>query len=264
MELTTEMKECFPDLANYKKDDFAKVAILKPTIMIAMTARSGSTHFCSALSSIPEFGEITEIFNPRGPIKDVKTRRNTSSFSEYMKSLGSDPTTYFVFKVGWFDFAYFSKYYKIIFPNLRVFYIDRFDIEAQALSLFRAKLTGNWHNAPRWQSKQSQIPENQLIRMFDLRAICQNIRELEIKKINWENFFFNEGLIVPRIHYEHFEKDITLALNYFFHCFNIPSEKVSSAKSEYHRISDKISEAWLLAMKQFRYAIKLPPNATSR
>ena len=261
MELTTTIKQCFPELANYKSSDFADVAINKPTIMIAMTARTGSTHLCSALSSIPEFGEVTEIFNPRGPIQDLKIRRNVSTFSDYMKSFNSESSNYFAFKVAWLDFAFFSKYYKLIFPDLRLFYIDRFDIEAQAISSFRAKVTGIWHDTPSIQHRKTQMSEEELMRMFDLRAICLNIRELEIEKMNWEKFFFNECLIVPRIHYEQFEEDVSIALKYLFHCFNIPSENVSFAKSKYRKISDKTSEAWLLALKQFRYAIRLPSNA---
>ena len=78
--------------------------------------------------------------------------------------------------------------------------------------------------------------------------------------MNWENFFFNEGLTVPRIHYEQFEKDVAIAMEYFFRCFNIPSHGIAKAESSYRKMSDKTTESWLMALKQFRYAIKLPSN----
>ena len=260
MELSPAMKECFPELADYNHADFSNVAITKPTIMVAMTARTGSTHLCSALSNTCGFGEVTEIFNPRGPVQELKNRRSASSFSDYMKSFNSEPTVYFGFKVAWLDFASFSQYYKTIFPNLRVFYLNRFDIEAQAISTFRAKITGIWHDAPHMPKPLKNIPDEELIRKFDLRAICRTIKELEAEKVNWENFFFNEGMNVPRIHYEQFENDVNIALKFFFRCFDISCDGAAEVKSDFRKISDKTSEAWLIALKQFRYAIKLPAN----
>ena len=152
------IKELFPELETYKAEDFEQLRFEKPVLMIAMTARTGSTHLCSALSSVVDAPSPTEIFNPRGAIQRQLKQRNVSSFRDYLKSMSQDSGEYFIFKTSWKDFVCFKNYYQSMFPNLNILYLNRLDIEQQAVSLYKAKMSGVWHDAN--TKKKNKAKEN--------------------------------------------------------------------------------------------------------
>lgn len=238
----------FPELKSYKAEDFERLRFEKPVLMVAMTARTGSTHLCSALSSVIDAPIPDEIFNTRGNIQCQLKQRNVSNFHDYLKSILQDSGEYFIFKTSWNDFSYFRNVYQSMFPNLNVLYLNRLDIEKQAVSLYKAKISGMWHDTKaKIKITSKEKPSND----FNVKAICNCINELESEKSEWESFFSAEGLSPVRVNYEDFEYDIESAVDYIFRNFDIDKKK-KLVVSDYHKLSDELSEKWVKALKEYR------------
>ncbi|GLR66730.1 hypothetical protein GCM10010909_14100 [Acidocella aquatica] len=202
--------EVFPDLRQLADNRFAGVSCAKPTIMLAMTARTGSTHLCAALEEAGDVGRPGEIFNPRGVAAMERQRRGVELFADYMHSFATGPSPVFIFKTSWQDFAPFAQDWRTLFPNLRVAYLDRKNLAAQAVSLYRAQVSGNWHQPAGQAHAQAQDPRQN----FDLQRICTLMQELTDEKRAWEQFFHAESLTPARLFYENFHNDITQALRF--------------------------------------------------
>ena len=240
----------FTELQSYKDEDFEKLSINKPVLMIAMTARTGSTHLCSALSSIVDIHLPNEFFNPRGPILVNLRRRNVSNFHDYFKSIAQDPGGCLIFKTSWKDFSYFRSAYQLMFPDLYVLYLNRLDMEKQAVSLYKAKMSGLWHDA----GANKSTPKEKFDEDFDIKAINNCMLDLEKEKALWESFFVAEGLDPLRLYYEDFEHDVENTVNYILQFLGIDNNK--KVISKYNKVSDEINEKWLRKLKEYR-SVKL-------
>ncbi len=110
------ISDFFPDFEQLRVGHFAGVQCTKPSIMIAMTPRTGSTHLCAALRVVTGMGGIHEIFNPRGVIENEKAKLGVTRFSDYVRAFDIQPGRHFVFKSCWRDFWPVSDNFRTIFP----------------------------------------------------------------------------------------------------------------------------------------------------
>jgi hypothetical protein len=109
--------DVFPRLRQLAESRFAGVSCAKLAIMIAMTARTGSTHLCAALQAAGEAGRPAEIFNPRGVAGVERQRRGVTLFAGYMRSFAAEPSPVFIFKTNWQDFTPFARDWHTLFPQ---------------------------------------------------------------------------------------------------------------------------------------------------
>lgn len=175
--------------------------------MLAMTPRTGSTFLCTALREAGQSVEPNEIFNPRGPAQVERDRRHVCSFAEYIASFAADRDATFIFKTGWYDAAPLVPALTRIFPALRVIYLDRQNIAAQAVSQFRAEVSGVWHARP------GQVqPEFDATDKFDLARISRIVQTMEQEKRSWEGWFAANRLTPLRLEYRLLETDVREAL----------------------------------------------------
>jgi LPS sulfotransferase NodH len=237
----------FPELRSYSEADYRELAIEKPVLMLAMTARTGSTNFCDALGRVLRAGEPVEIFNPRGVAQWQKSKRGVSDFRAYLASLEVDAHGYFIFKTSWQDFSPWVPFYRIVFPSLRIAYLDRIDIEAQAVSLFKAIVSNHWHKL-----HGQGAPDDHIDMRFDLKRICKMIRVLEEEKRNWELFFFKEGHYPARIHYENFASDVNVAIKYLVEFLGLTYDSGMCVVSKYEKLADDLSRTWISEVKTYR------------
>jgi trehalose 2-sulfotransferase len=197
----------FPDFSTLLSQNFAGISCAKPAIMLAMTPRTGSTFLCSALREAGQSREPNEIFNPRGPAQLERDRRRAQSFAAYIASFAGDPDAAFIFKTGWHDAAPLAPALTRIFPGLRVIYLDRKNIAAQAVSQFRAEISGIWHARP-GQTRQDFEAEGK----FDLARISRIVQTMEQEKTSWEDWFAANRITPLRLEYRLLETDVREAL----------------------------------------------------
>lgn len=241
----------FPELEAFEASDFTRIGTTRPTLMIAMTARTGSSHLCSGLSSVLPIGKPTELFNGRDTLVWEKEQRGVKTFEELLKQYYSESQHTIVFKTSWVDFDYFKDKLFNLFPNSKVIYLNRLDIEAQAVSLFKALVTKKWHEIGSI-ARPSEEPLDTVLNKFDLVRICSVIRTLEREKSAWENFFFKQGLNPARINYEDFTNDLSAAVKFVAMNIGFKDVDVSTIKSDFSLLSDKVNEKWLRDVRDYR------------
>lgn len=251
MQTTPPIITLFPELEAFSPSDFARIGTTRPTLMIAMTARTGSTHLCSGLSSVLPVGKPTELFNARDTLVWEKQQRGVNTFEELLSQYYSESDHTIVFKTAWVDFDYFKDKAYILFPNLKVIYLNRLDIEAQAVSLFKALVTKKWHDASSI-ARPSEEPLDVVREKFDLVRICSIIKALEREKTSWEKFFFAHCLTPARINYEDFTTDLAAVVTFVAHNIGFPEVDASKLKSDFSALSDSINEEWLRSVRDYR------------
>lgn len=241
----------FPELKEYTSYDFRRIGTEKPTLMIAMTARTGSSHLCSGLSSVLPIGDPTEILNGRDTLIWEKKRRNIQTFAEFLAHYIKESGAYIVFKTNWIDFSFFRDSIFHIFRNLKFIYLDRLDIEAQAVSLFKATVTGTWHHSSTIRMGKT-IPEDELKKKFDLLQICHIIDELQREKIEWENFFFVHEIQPVRIFYEHFASDLAIAIHQIVQHLDHGALDNRKLASTFSKMADLTNDDWITKVRNYR------------
>lgn len=248
---SASIEKLFPELATFGPEDFARIGIARPTLMIAMTARTGSTHLCSGLSSVLPIGLPIELLNGRDALVWEKQRRGVQTFAELLAQYFSESPETIIFKTSWGDFAYFEDRIFDIFPNLKILYFDRLDIEAQAVSLFKADVTGNWHESPLIE-KPSNMPPEEIAKKFDPVGISRMIDALNSEMTAWENFFFRHEIQPMRINYESFMFDLRPVVRQVARYIGYADVDVSNVKSDFKALSDPVNEEWLKDIRDYR------------
>jgi len=245
------IENLFPEVAQFKLADFARIGTDRPTLMIAMTARTGSSHLCSGLSSVLPIGKPTELLNARDTLVWEKKKRGVSTFAELLESYFDESPETIVFKTSWNDFSYFKDKIFGMFPKLKIIYLNRLDVEAQAVSLFKAIVSGHWHDSPDIK-RGEKLTENQLMQKFDLPRICRIIGELDKEKSAWEEFFFTHQTLPVRINYESFMSDLPAAVKLVAKAVGYEHIDVACAHSNFSALSDKVNDEWLKILRNYR------------
>ncbi len=234
----------FPDFAGLAAAGFPGVACPKPAIMMAMTARTGSTHLCALLARAADVGAPAELFNPRGVLGAEAGRRGVSSFAGYIESIAREPSETLLFKTSWQDFAPLAPHAGALFPNLRVVYLDRKDIIAQAVSLYRAVNSGLWH---RRQGDTAPAPPPPA---FDAARIEWWMEQLSAEKRAWEAFFEQAGLAPARLTYESFARDPASGVRAFAAAAGLVLRPGWEDAPGFERLADETSRDWIGRMRR--------------
>jgi LPS sulfotransferase NodH len=183
-----------------------------PCLIIAMTARTGSSQLCSILGQLGVFGIPLECLNPRGPLQWILTEYQIEEPSSYLTSL-SKRCQHFCFKVAGGDWTPFADRASRLFPNARYVYLERHDHRAQAESLARALLSGVWHH-----ERGRPIPVLPPIRARDF---AQKVRlaseQLAGERALWQHFFEASGITPLKISYESLTRDPASAVRSICH-----------------------------------------------
>jgi len=241
----------FPELRHLSTDDLRQIGITKPTVMIAMTARTGSSHLCSGLASVIRAGKPRELFNTRSNKTPDQKRRGAKTMGEFLAQYAAASEDCVVFKTSWLDFEYFQDKIQLLFPNLKVVYLDRFDIEAQAVSLYRAILSGYWHDSPD-KAAPPKRGIDEIRNLFDVRKICHIIDTLSHEKWMWEDYLFRHDLRPIRIYYEHFSDDLREVVARIVRHLDVPHGSLDGLASTFKAVSDEVNQDWILKLRRYR------------
>jgi LPS sulfotransferase NodH len=107
------------------------------------------------------------------------------------------------FKTSWNDFSFLAdgRRFASLFPRCRFIYIERSDIEAQAVSVYVAKGRGVWH-AKIGDNIAGQIPK------YDRAGLDLELWQIFLEKTAWADFFTRQGIVPIGVIYEHFAEQI--------------------------------------------------------
>lgn len=223
----------------------------KRTLIIAMTERSGSTNLCSVLAKLGPFGEPEEYFNPQGLMETLPEKLGAKDASDYLAKL-AERSEIFCFKVSALNWRPFEKRARTVFPNARYVYLDRMDLEAQAISLYRARKTWIWHK-PENSKGTMAAPE------FDAAELEECRQHLMIGKTKWANFFFQNDIKPLHIKYEHLLADMPKAVQMISGEAGRLVFKDTVPGGDFRILRDETSEAWKERLQQLRVG-EVPEN----
>jgi LPS sulfotransferase NodH len=235
------LESVFPDYKAWAEKGFEGLICPKPTVMIAFSPRTGSTHFCEALHQAGQSRKPTEIFNPRGPAAEERDLRGVASFAAYFESFAADPDEVFIFKTCWLDAAPFAPALTRMFPSLRVVYFSRRNDAAQAVSAFKAELTGTWH-LHQGDKEARQVRESQFSMERLLALHASQMRERQ----GWAQWFAAQGITPLALRYEEFERDINAGLRKFVQGLGLGLGLRTEVPADVgmKKLADQISREW--------------------
>jgi LPS sulfotransferase NodH len=178
------------------------------TILIAITARSGSTAICNALSDAGAAKDIGELFNPRGPFQMYFKLVGGCNIVQYLNGIYEhfQQTGKLIFKTAFDDLKPVLETHQIekLFPGLRVINIDRINKVDQAVSLCRAMLTSEWHRDMSDKKIRIDRPD---VMDYDFDFIQRQYTRIKQSSANWEILFRKLQLKPERVDYEQFLDD---------------------------------------------------------
>jgi LPS sulfotransferase NodH len=238
--------ETFPELATYDEHDFGRASIRKPVLFIAITARTGSRHLCGAIRNTGKFNNPAEIFNPRGPVFYDAKRLNATTFADYIQKLGAEAGDAFAFKTNWLDFSPVARGYKAMFPDVRFVYLDRRDIEAQAVSLFRARLTGEWHIPVNSKTDHVLVSDDS----YDFGKLRHLVSELRKEKARWRAFFEAETIDAPVLYYEDWSANPAQAVSFIFERCGLDPGDVTPTETGFRKTPDPVLNRWAERLRE--------------
>ncbi len=245
----------YPDLQDLAagrrrmNDDSGKVAIV-----VAMTARTGSTQFCAVLGAAGGFLAPDEIFNARSWVAHAaKQRLGAEDFAGLMAALRDAPGPCYGLKTNWIDFAPVADFHRRLFPGAHFIYLDRRDVLAQAVSLVRATISNRWHVpvGGGLNPAQARAERERLRPCLDPSAINQAAQRLMEEKNSWERSFERESIVPVRVVYEEFYGSRQATLARVGDALGVALDRDVPADVGFERIGDELSEAWLEAARKF-------------
>lgn len=185
------------------------------------TSRSGTTFFVDVLNRTGEFGNIREHMNVY--MQDIGVRKwRAKSMGEYLtKSVKRHSS-----KNGVYGFKGTAE---ALLPLIQIgelpdnaaqwswITVRRDDIIAQAISLYRAKSTGVWHDRGRKSAEPPPMPP------YDFEAIEKQVNLIQRRQGQIERFISHHDLQPLRLVYEDFRHDPTDALRAVFEHVGLPA-----------------------------------------
>jgi LPS sulfotransferase NodH len=146
----------------------------------------------------------------------------------------------------WHDWAPLADGLKMLFPRLQLVYLDRRDVIAQAVSLFRAEITNHWARRPGEKVTQAEALDDK----FDLRRIKHIVDNLVSEKTQWELYFAAQELTPARLFYESFVHDIGHALRFFTQHTGLDLKPEIAPDAGYEKLADRLSDEWVDRMRR--------------
>jgi LPS sulfotransferase NodH len=124
---------------------------------------------------------------------------------------------------------------RTVFSNAVYIYLDRLDAHAQALSLYRAKVSNRWHMKLNETFLAEDIPVN-----ADELAKCA--AALDRDKKAWLRFFFDEEITPLSIAYEHMCDDMPKAVRMICAHVGVDVAQTDVPAGDFHQISRSAPE----------------------
>lgn len=230
----------------------------KSAYIICTNPRSGSTLLTNVLSQTGVAGMPAEYFNPwlRDEIvvgqklgvkfdheyMEAVVRLSTSKNGIFGTKLHAFQTPFFLLKVGQHigePVRSLRTALDIEFPNVRYIYLKRNDKNAQAVSYYRAIMTGEWYRLP-----GGSPPAFDEHVEFDQLGIEKCRRLLEESDSYWDAFFDYHAISPLTLVYEEIISDYKNTIRLVLQFLGLPDTILVPAMAT-EKIGDVRSEEWV-------------------
>jgi LPS sulfotransferase NodH len=242
------------------------------TYVIASTPRSGSSLLAAGLVGTGVAGRPEEYFTPDhiGSYKQDLNLPMNCSWGEYLAKVmafAATPNDVRGVKIHWRHVVLLARalgfhgapgvVLEMLFPAAVFVNIVRADRRAQALSLFRAEMTGEWFRSPGLSTRARPwglylarpTPGRAAVDLTSVAPTYEQIiemeRNLDAEQAAWNNYFTTRRLTVLTVRYEdldaNYQGEIARVLDFLG---ADPKHAAGLAKPPLERQSDHINEYW--------------------
>ena len=214
---------------------------------VCFTARSGSTMLCSLLTQSRALGVPAEFLNPRGPMQKFLAENPASSLEQlfdYLRREKTTPNGVFGFKVVYQDFkpVIDQQLVERLLSPMQYLYLTRKDLVLQAISLYRAISSNQWHRFR--NNVQKKLVEPRKV-VFDEKKILCQLDILQKDQLQWEQFFRENSISALRLTYESLLDDIQDVLARIFNFLDVQADcSVDLGSSSTEKLGDDTSLEW--------------------
>lgn len=241
------------------------------SIILCVNPRSGSTMLCDLMAATDVLGKPQSFYRPES-IADWAARLgiNHESGSEefetaYLAAIrkeGSDATGTFGLRLMWDTMAGLVDRLSPLFPDPQngvdlfesafghplYVHLVREDKVAQAVSLVRAKPSGQWHLASDGSIRQGAKHASPIT--YDAQAIRQEINSLTQDDAAWEKWFAAQRLLPLQVTYEGLASDPQSVLRYLLAAMDHDPALARDVEPATSKMADDESRQWI---ERYRY-----------
>ena len=220
------------------------------SLMFAFSARSGSTVITSSWAKLGLAKEITEIFNPRAPVQNLLRRLGGENINDYLNNVHgacmySDKL---IFKTSYPDFLPVSRRGLVdkLLPGLSVVYIERKDKVLQAVSVYKAILSNQWHK----KSSDEFTTDISVDQPIDLKKISKFVGNFENESKKWRKFFSEQGIEPIQVWYEDFDQAPERTLQAVYSKL-VGTECTERVELSHKKLRDEVSLCWAERVRDY-------------
>jgi len=235
------------ELDQKKLDALEKTPDPKYRYIIAITPRSGSSYLSDVMANTKQFGKPGEFLNkPFIPniLKAIPARtpdeflRNTMRYRASKNGVSG-------LKTSWFSFKNFKESLedKNDLKNYKYIYLTRRDLDAQAVSLYRATSSNVFHTNIEHSSEAIKSLKSQ---KYDYNLIKQWYEHIAEQESGWQQYFSENDIFPLFIAYEDIEHDILNVLKRISKYIDLQEGNISlpETSSIFKKVGDKKNIRW--------------------
>jgi LPS sulfotransferase NodH len=175
--------------------------------MICATPRSGSNYLCQLLASTGQLGKPLEYFNTGSRRKhtDPNYPKDRRAQIDIIRSMGATPNGIYAVKVLPLQYCRARKRVDLFreLPSLKVVRLRRRDLVGQAISLSRARQTGQIMSSNRTRTSP----------IYDVKDIKSCIRALQARESVWDQVMLEFDIRPLIFEYEDVVRDPQAAVD---------------------------------------------------
>ncbi|MFZ2727241.1 MAG: Stf0 family sulfotransferase [Methylococcaceae bacterium] len=215
--------------------------------IIAITPRSGSSYLSDVMTHTENLGSPAELLSQTVISNVLKTisGRNPDDYLRNAMRLRKSRNSVAGLKASWFQFRNFKdcvtdKNYLVDFKYI---YLIRRDLNAQAVSLYRATASNVFHT----NIKHSEEAINKLNALeYDFNEIKKWHKHIVDQEQGWQKFFYENSIVPLCIFYEDIEADILAVLKRIAHYIGVSADSIALPEktSVFEKVSDNRNIEW--------------------
>ncbi len=209
--------------------------------MILFASRVGSTYAGQLLANTPYFDQVSESFNPPA-LLGARTDQGLADDGEALQWMIRNRGTARAFGVKCGEAGLFSAWHlgflDAAFDRTKILLLERRDIVAQAVSIFRARLSGRFHSP---QAIRQEVRAEQ----YDRDAISSHIAVIERIYDALRTFLAETGKEYRHIYYEDMCADPAGFVQSVCRDLDLPPTPGFDGKVGVKILRDEINEAWV-------------------
>lgn len=223
-----------------------EAAPVRKRYIIATSARSGSTFFCSRIADYGDLGFPMEFLNESyiSEFDRIFPNPNLADYERYVTSAFASRSGILGVKTDWWRFDEARRlglFGALLDPVDLIVHLRREDFVAQAVSLALAVQTDVWHDR---DVLAGSVDERHAQATYDARAIKAHARHLLNQEYYWNRYIAETHAPAIDLCYEQISRDVDGAIQSLADAFDLRLDKAPKPSDAIRQSRSGVSRAW--------------------